>query len=174
MERSSGGESVKLELRSYATSFMKQLKDILVKEIKTNGILEAVTVCSDTAQKLTEKYADENDIQIKRVSLKNRNPKNVPDDYEIKYLIEIEELQQNKKLGNDYESIELVTGDGNKYYRYLKPIFIQAECLNCHGSSNEISESVRDFLTVNYPQDKAKGYKVGELRGAVSIKKFME
>ncbi|MDH3268745.1 MAG: DUF3365 domain-containing protein, partial [Ignavibacteria bacterium] len=61
-----------------------------------------------------------------------------------------------------------------KYLRYLKPIIIQAECLNCHGSQTEIMPDVRNLITQKYPDDKAIGYKPGDLRGAVSIKKAIE
>jgi len=52
----------------------------------------------------------------------------------------------------------------------MKPIMVQLKCLLCHGSSDQIPESIRLMLKEQYPFDRAIGYKTGELRGAVSIK----
>jgi len=161
-------------MRTIATDFMKDLKSILIKQIQSGGVLKAVTVCSDTAQVLTNKFGMERGIYIKRVSLKNRNPNNYPDDFEKRILNQFELLQQNKKLNNKTEFAEIITEGDYKYFRYLKPIIVQAECLNCHGSETDIMPEVKNLIAQNYPDDKAIGYKPGELRGAVSIKKVIE
>ena len=54
---------------------MESLKSVLVKEMQTNGIVSAVSVCSDTAQILTNNYGVNKGIYIKRVSFKNQKPK---------------------------------------------------------------------------------------------------
>ncbi len=161
-------------MRTIATDFMKDLKSILIKQIQSGGVLKAVSVCSDTAQVLTNKFGMERGIYIKRVSLKNRNPNNYPDDFEKRILNQFELLQQNKKLNNKTEFAEIITEGDYKYFRYLKPIIVQAECLNCHGSETDIMPEVKNLIAQNYPDDKAIGYKPGELRGAVSIKKVIE
>jgi uncharacterized protein YcfL len=79
-------EQIKNGLRTDAKEFMDSLKSILVKEMQTNGIVSAVSVCSDTAQLLTVNYGFSKGIYIKRVSLKYRNPNNVPDGFESKVL----------------------------------------------------------------------------------------
>ena len=161
-------------MRVSASDFMKELKSILIKEIQTGGVLQAVSVCSDTAQVLTNNFGVERGIYIKRVSLKNRNPNNYPDDFEISVLRQFELLRQNNELNNETEFAEIVKEDGYSYLRYLKPIIVQAECLNCHGSETEIIPDVKNLLARNYPEDKAVGYKSGDLRGAVSIKQVIE
>jgi hypothetical protein len=161
-------------MRTTATDFMKDLKSILIEKIQSGGVLNAVSVCSDTAQVLTNKFGMERGIYIKRVSLKNRNPNNYPDDLEKGILNQFELLQQNKELNNKTEFAEIITEGDYKYLRYLKPIIVQAECLNCHGSQTEIMPDVKNLIAQNYPDDKAIGYKTGDLRGAVSIKKVIE
>lgn len=161
-------------MRTIATDFMKDLKSILIKQIQSGGVLKAVTVCSDTAQVLTNKFGMERGIYIKRVSLKNRNPNNYPDDFEKRILNQFELLQQNEELNNKTEFAEIITEGDYRYLRYLKPIIVQAECLNCHGSETDIMPEVKNLIAQNYPDDKAIGYKPGELRGAVSIKKVIE
>lgn len=167
-------DELKSELRTEAKAFMDSLKAVLVQKIQTEGIVSAVNVCSDTAQVLTQSYARAKNLSIKRVSFKNRNPKNVPDEYETKVLKKFEELVASGKLTPEVEHIEVVTENSAKKVRFLKPIVIQAECLNCHGQEAQILPDVRNIIASKYPQDKAINYNLGELRGAISIQKVIE
>ena len=161
-------------MRTTAMEFMKDLKGVLISQIQTNGILQAVSVCSDTAQVLTNNFGVQKGVYIKRVSLKNRNANNFPDDFEKKVLNKFEMLNQNKEINDATEHAEIVQEGEFKYLRYLKPILIQAECLNCHGSEAEIMPEVKQLISRQYGDDKAVGYKVGDFRGAVSLKKVVE
>jgi len=161
-------------MRATAMEFMKDLKGILINQIQTNGILQAVSVCSDTAQVLTNNFGVERGVYIKRVSLKNRNVNNAPDDFEKMILNKFALMQQNNELNGETEYAEIVDEGEFKYLRYVKPILVQAECLNCHGSENEIMPEVKQLISQAYPDDKAVGYKIGDLRGAVSLKKAIE
>ena len=83
-------EDYRSELRGYAAEFMSELKTVLQKNMKEGGPLQAVSVCSDTAQMLTQKYAENNNLNVKRVSLKNRNSNNIPNDFEEGILTDFE------------------------------------------------------------------------------------
>ncbi|BDQ03368.1 DUF3365 domain-containing protein [Ignavibacterium sp.] len=166
-------EELKTALRSDAKTFMESLKSVLIKEIQTNGIVNAVSVCSDTAQILTNNYGVSKGIYIKRVSFKNRNPLNVPDDFESKVLKMFEEQFNKNQLKPESDYVELIEQNGVYKVRYMKPIFVQPECLNCHGTEEQISPQVKDLINKVYPNDKAKGYQMGDLRGAVSIQKTL-
>jgi len=161
-------------MRTTSTDFMKELKGILIEQIQTGGVVQAVSVCSDTAQLLTNEFGVERGVFIKRVSMKNRNKNNYPDDFEKRTLNRFELLKQNNELNNETEYYEIITEGDYKYLRYLKPILVQAECLNCHGNQTDMMPEVNNLIAQAYPQDKATGYKVGDLRGAVSIKKSIE
>ena len=161
-------------MRTIAMGFMKDLKGVLINQIQTNGVLQAVSVCSDTAQVLTNNFGLQKGVYIKRVSFKNRNENNFPDDFEKKVLSKFEMLHQNKELNTDTEHAEVVQEGEFKYLRYLKPILVQAECLNCHGSEADIMPEVKQLIAQQYSNDKAVGYKIGDLRGAVSLKKVIE
>jgi hypothetical protein len=167
-------ENQKQEMRETAGDFMKQLKSVLIKEIQTEGIVSAVSVCSDTAQILANDFGLERGVYIKRVSFKNRNEVNYPDEYEAAILKEFESMKQRGELDENSENIQMVEEDGYNYIKYMKPIFVQAECLNCHGETNNIIEPVMQKITEKYPSDRAVGYNVGDLRGAVSISKLIE
>jgi hypothetical protein len=83
-------------------------------------------------------------------------------------------MLRNNKLDGKTELAELVKEGEFTYLRYMKPILIQPECLNCHGSESTMLEEVSSLIAERYPNDKALDYKPGELRGAVSIKKLIE
>ena len=161
------------EMRSTAIEFMKELKGILIKEIQKGSVLNAVAICSDTAQMLTNNFGLQKGIFVKRVSFNNRNSNNFPDEYEKKILNTFSAMHKEGKLVETTEIIEIVEEEA-MYLRYMKPILIQAECLNCHGSGTDISPEIKKLISEKYPDDKAINYKVGDLRGAVSVKKVIE
>jgi len=150
------------------------LKSILLNQVQTSGVVSALDVCSDTAQVLTNEFGLQRGVFIKRVSLKNRNKYNFPDDFEQTVLNSFQEMLQNNKLDDKTELAELVKEGEFTYLRYMKPIIIQPECLNCHGSESTMLEEVSRLITERYPNDKSRNYKLGDLRGAVSIKKLIE
>lgn len=160
-------------MRATSVEFMKNLKGILISQIQNKGVLQAVSVCSDTAQVLTNNYGLQKGVFIRRVSLKNRNGNNFPDDFEKKVMNKFELLKQNNELDDNTEHIETVREGEYTYIRYLKPILIQAECLNCHGNPGDMITEVKDLIMKRYPDDKAVGYSIGDLRGAVSVKKAL-
>jgi hypothetical protein len=50
---------------------------------------------------------------------------------------------------------------------------MQAPCLGCHGTVENIGPDVKTVLNNKYPDDKATGYQMDDLRGAVSIQKTL-
>lgn len=166
-------EQIKNGLRTDAKIFMDSLKVILVKEMQKHGIISAVSVCSDTAQLLTVNYGLSKGIYIKRVSFKNRNPRNAPDGFESKVLNYFRELSSVGKLNETTEFTEIINVDGVSRVRYMKPIIVQAPCLSCHCTNEQISPEVKSIIQNKYPEDKATGYQIDDLRGAVSIQKTL-
>jgi hypothetical protein len=164
-------EDYKSELRTHAKEFMTELKTVLQKNMKEGGPLQAVSVCSDTAQLLTQKYAENNNLTVKRVSIKNRNPNNTPNDFEESVLTDFESMFASGKLSQDTEVIQQITENDVEVIKYMKPIFVDAPCLLCHGQQSEILPQAAEIIKNNYPYDKATGYKIGDLRGAISISK---
>jgi hypothetical protein len=167
-------ENQKIEMRDAASEFMGRLKSILIKKIKSEGMLSAVTVCSDTARVLTNDFGLKKGVYIKRVSFKNRNINNVPDEFEAKVLKGFEQTKKEGKLTTNTEHFEIINENDHKYLRYMKPIKLGEACLKCHGNEEKISAEVKDLISKRYPDDKAVGYKNGDLRGALSIKKLID
>ncbi len=87
------------------------------------------------------KYAERMaDFKFHITSLKLVNPKNKPNEFEVRAL---HYFEQGRK-----EYSEVSQKDGNKYYWYMAPLRINKACLKCH---------------------QYQGYKVGDLRGGISI-----
>jgi hypothetical protein len=161
------------ELSEYAKGYMKELKGVLLKNMKDGGPLQAVNVCSDTAADLSESFSKFNNIEVKRVSFKNRNPNNAPDEFESKALRSFETLKEMGELASSTDIVEKFTVNGVEAVRFVKPIMVDAPCLNCHGSESQISDDVKNVLKSKYPDDKATDYNIGDLRGAISITKIL-
>ncbi|WKV13172.1 DUF3365 domain-containing protein [Marivirga harenae] len=137
------------------------------EEYADGGFKAAAKFCSMNAYPLTDSLAKEYKVFLKRVSNKYRNPNNAPSEME-KGILEAYEysIEQGDKLGSNVQFIR--PGDT---ILYNNPIRIPSEfCLNCHGSQDQISEEVQAILKDEYPNDKATGYELGDLRGMWSLK----
>ncbi len=158
-----------------AQEFTSTLQGILMSELKKGGPEAAVAVCSDTAQKLTAVIGEKYNVEIRRISLKYRNPKNAPrNDEEINLLKKMESEQSNASNPADEPAIKKFKSEEkmNRDKRFFTaPIKIGAPCLQCHGGEDQINlETLRKINSV-YPNDKARGYKSGDFRGAVVIER---
>lgn len=79
-------------------------------------------------------------------SLKLTNPENAPDEFEKKALARFEQTSIK-------ELVSIETIDKLKYLRYISPLYVEKACLKCHAE---------------------QGYKIGDVRGAISITIPME
>jgi hypothetical protein len=164
-------EKYSAQLSKHADDYMMELKTVLIENMKKGGPIAAVHVCSDTAADLTNSYTEKMGVEVKRVSIKNRNPLNIPDEFELKALNTFRTLLADGALKPDTQILEKIKKNENTYVKFVKPILVDAPCLNCHGNETEISGVVKEVLTKKYPKDKAVNYKIGELRGAIAVTK---
>jgi hypothetical protein len=66
---------------------------------------------------------------------------------------------------------EVVSVGNEKTYRYMKALPTNALCLSCHGAAEQMTPGIRAKLQALYPDDKATGYAVGQIRGALTLKR---
>ena len=85
-----------------------------------------------------------------------RNPANAPDGFESASI-------QFFKSDKDRKYNDALEGG---FYRYSQPIFVQQSCLKCHGDPKDAPPEVIE----KYGDQKAFGYKVGDVRGIISVK----
>lgn len=148
------------------------LKSELVKAMKAGGPIEALSICNEKAPVITTQISEQLGFKITRTSLKPRNADNAPDEWETKVLNDFEKRKANGEDPNKLEFIELVEQKKQTQWRYMKALPTAEVCLICHGSniSTEINAKIKEL----YKDDKATGFKVGDLRGAFSITETMK
>jgi hypothetical protein len=152
--------------RETADAFGTELVSTLFRELEDGNPINAIHVCSVKAQEMSAAFSEE-DLKIRRVSRRYRNPADEPDDYELHRLGEFQGLHDRNELPT--ESIQVVREGGTKSLRYMKPIVTKQPCMMCHGQVGEIDNEVLDTIHSQYPGDQAIGYKVGDLRGAFTV-----
>lgn len=98
-------------------------------------------------------------LSFNNVSDQPRNPANRADAYEL------EAMAWFRAHPKAEERLVEIKGEGGKdFYHYTTPIWIEAYCLKCHGDRGQAPASVARSY------DNAYGYKVGDLRGVMSVK----
>lgn len=159
------------EARKVAKEFVTQLGGELKKEMEANGPGAAIKVCRNVAPTIASELSRKNGWQVGRVSLKVRNPLlGMPDAWEQKVLADFDQrLEKENPANMDYA--EIVSEPQGKYFRYMKAIPLQDACLKCHGTDEVRAQPAKDALAADYPHDKATGYTLGQIRGAVTIKR---
>jgi len=158
-------QSSKVAIKQLAQSLQKEMKAAMV----SGGPIKAIKICNTRALPITKMINQNISGEISRVSLKNRNPDNMPDEWERKTLNLFENRKQDGALINHLVYSEIVQESDGKYFRMLKAIPTSEQCLACHGKN--IAPQVANKINALYPQDKAKNFSVGDIRGAFSIKR---
>ncbi|MHC4930883.1 MAG: Tll0287-like domain-containing protein [Planctomycetota bacterium] len=127
----------------------------------------AIDVCGGVAQEISADVRKEQGVEVRRTSLKIRNPENRPDEYEAAWL---ERAKGGEKIPGEGVSEVLDLPGGGKELRYVRPIGVAVYCTKCHGPQSELTAKVKAILKERYPDDQATGYRVGDLRGIYSVR----
>lgn len=162
-----------VEARGVASAIPPKLLNVLVEEIKTGGPEGAIGVCREKAPQMAKAASEQSGWAIRRVSLKNRNPKAVPDAWEEATLKDFDKRAAAGESPASLEKSELVADGDKKTYRYIKALPTHELCMNCHGATENLSSAVKARLGELYPDDKAVGYRPGQIRGAMTLKKSL-
>ena len=159
------------EARSLATQMIQQLWAALKKELAANGPEGAVSVCRDLAPTIAGELSRKSGGRVARVSLNTRNPLlGDPDVWEQHVLAEFDRKAAAGEKIESMEFSETTVEPRGRYFRYMKALPVQPLCLTCHGTADNIPEQVKAKLAIEYPHDRATGYGLGQVRGAVTIK----
>lgn len=155
------------EYLSLGDSISAHTQSVLLKnvaqQIKKGGVENALEYCHINASSLTDSLARIYSGKIWRLSDKNRNSNNT-----IQTAIDQKawkEFSQNNVMSG------VVLQDSEEVF-YYKPIRLgMPTCLKCHGIEDEdISAKTLSVIKQKYPEDKATGYSLEELRGMWKIK----
>ncbi len=149
-----------------AAALTSELFGRLQRELATGGPAKAIAVCSREAPAIAA-HLSHGGVTVRRVGTRVRNPVNAPDAFEAAVLARWQETIAGG--GTPQEEAVWVTVGGVRTLRVMRPIMTGSLCLSCHGDPGHFAPGVRAELAKRYPDDRATGYREGELRGAVSV-----
>jgi hypothetical protein len=162
------------EAKKLSAEFVQKLGGILKQQLESAGTASALSVCKDVAPAMSAQYSNDKRI-VKRVSLKPRNSSiGLADAWEANQLKQFDMAAASGKPAAEIETHAVIDEQDGRWFRYMKAIPTQAMCLQCHGGADNIQPNVQTLLKQLYPNDLAVGYKVGEIRGAISVKEKFE
>lgn len=161
----SANESAALQKgESASTALVQKLGGELKAVMQKDGPVEAVNFCSKNAISLTHEVSKANGVKMKRVTLQQRNPLNRPTPEEIEIMNTWGSQMAQAQLPTAVLTPKVPTG-----YTYYKPLVINNDvCLKCHGAVDS-SAPLGQALKATYPNDRATGYKMGDLRGMIVV-----
>jgi pimeloyl-ACP methyl ester carboxylesterase len=150
-----------LELgRNIALQTKAALGKNLMNAISTRGTEGALEFCSEKAFLLTDSMSKILEAKIRRVSDKNRSALNAATGDELVY---IRDAKAQLITG---EAVKPKMQEKNGSHVGYYPIVTETMCLQCHGKpGTDVSANTMAKLRQLYPNDKATGYGLNELRG---------
>ncbi|MFN3998906.1 DUF3365 domain-containing protein [Algoriphagus sp.] len=153
---------------SISNEAQNQLISSLQNAVTEKGVLGAIEYCNVQALPILAEVSQKYGVEIRRASNRYRNPADQPTEEESQIL---EAYEYNAENGNKSDP-NIQKFENGEVYLYTKAIVIPGGfCLSCHGESGkELNEETQKKLNELYPQDKATGHKVGDLRGMWSIR----
>ncbi len=160
------------ESKAVVGPFGQKLMAANKSAVANGGHESAVGVCKEIAPQMAGDLSRQTGWKLTRVSLKVRNPLlGAPDAWEQKKLQEFDARAAKGDKPDTLVVAEVVEEPAGKYFRFMKAIPVQEGCLACHGDASHISDGMKAKLKLEYPNDKATGYSVGQIRGAISVKR---
>lgn len=105
------------------------------------------------------RIARENGWVVEQTATRWRNPDHAADP---EARAAIERFERTPGLEGTWIRTER---DGRRGTRYFRRIVVEPPCLSCHGAKGERPEFVKE----RYPDDRAHGFEVGDVRGAYAV-----
>jgi hypothetical protein len=116
---------------------------------------------------MADEFVSRTGIKIKQTTLGkgkgSRNLYNKPDKWEETQLKKLASPSYPKNVG--FGEFTRLEGSGPLVYRYILPVYIEKSCLKCHGDPADSPTGDGRDITGHLME----GYKLGELRGGVSV-----
>ena len=159
-----GVASSRAAIKEFAQNLKGYLKAGLESSVPAE---EKLLMCKSGALEATSRIEEEKGFRVRRTSLRVRNPDNAPDAWESKVL---EQFQARKESGSgiaDLDYAAIVDNGQDRQFRYMKAIPVGEVCVICHGKA--IDPELIFWLEKIYPGDRARGFELGEIRGAFSV-----
>lgn len=150
--------------RTITAEFGARLQSALLSAMGEGGPAAAIAVCRELAPQIASELSRTSGTKVQRTSLKFRNAVNAPEPWQSDVL---QEFDRDAAQAGEPDGLESVTVADDGGLRYMKAISTGELCLACHGSA--VSAEVEAALDEHYPHDLARGYVLGDVRGAFSV-----
>lgn len=143
---------VQKKLLAAKDALFTKLSGKLMQTMAEQGPVAAIAVCNQEAPKIAATVSEEHNVQIGRIGVRLRNPKNAAPQWAEEWVAAKTDTPKFLTLADGKQAA-------------LLPIKLQATCLMCHGPKEQIAAEVLSELAKLYPEDQATGFHEGELRG---------
>jgi hypothetical protein len=153
--------TVRTRGKEIVTEAAAALSKALMQALEEGGVAAALPFCSGQAIPLTTEAAKRSGVGLRRISSKNRNSSNAASPGEQKILDTFRASLARA------EAPQAVVEQTKILASYYVPILVgNPTCLRCHGTPDQdIIPDDHRLIQQLYPEDKATGFKMGDLRG---------
>lgn len=151
--------------KSITEDAFQTLSSNLMGAMQEGGFEYALQFCKVEALPLTDSLSTHYNVQVRRATHRPRNASNSADS------LEMETIRNYIAQLNTQEELTPVLYRSDDQIIYHAPIVINnGLCLNCHGDpGSDIQQERLEMIGELYPDDKATGFDMGELRGIWSV-----
>lgn len=147
--------------KTAAEAAFARLSGELSLAVAEGGTASAIDVCSKRATEIASEVAGQHGVRLVRLSDKPRNPEQEATGRD---LAAVRFFRESAARGEELRPRIERSGEGEVVVRM--PITLSSPlCLRCHGSGDEIDAETRAALSGRYPDDRATGYSLYDLRG---------
>ncbi len=147
-----------------SAEFSGRLRAALQAAMREGGPVAAIQVCHQQAPAIARAVGAERSLLVRRTGVRLRNPGNVADPLDQQLM---EDFARQIAGGKDPAALEDLSSTTDGRLRYTRAIPVEAVCLACHGET--IAPSVSEAITAHYPDDRATGFRPGQLRGLLVV-----
>lgn len=155
---------LKADYDTIATSSQKALMMNVAGAIKKGGTEYAVEFCNEKAMPITDSLSKQHHVSISRITNQTRNSSN--------YLKTDTDKAVFKSFEDNSSLVDSLVKEGEKYAYYKRINTALPTCVKCHGNpESDIEPATYTKIKTLYPNDKAIGYSMDELRGLWKIEK---
>ncbi len=133
----------------------------LAAALEKGGPVAAIPVCAERAGEITREVAARKNVDIVRLSDRPRNPAQEATGDDLAAIDHFRtEIQASRQLQPSVKA----AADGSTTVR-IPIVITQPLCLKCHGSDDDVAAATREAIAQSYPDDRARGYSLNDLRG---------
>ncbi len=141
------------------------LRSELRARMQQDGPLGAIDFCQQQAPRIAAEVSAKHGIAVGRSSLRLRSPANAPRDWQQPVL---EDFQARFEAGTPAADLAVALTEGlpaGVALRAMRGIPTEPACQLCHGVS--VAPTIAEAIAARYPDDRATGFAIGDLRGAI-------